>query len=220
MYDARNPPQKTPLSHYIRTGQKIDGFRPDSYKSSKGITPAQVRLGIEKSISEPDRSLFRHYLGRSGQRFDMVSEGLLRYITGARVFRESRNEFLGQIQRDLLAEADKLCGQSQEDYILGREKPIKRFRKKFSNNRSIDFTSAFFSLGNSYIGMGANAYVEVNCITGGVSITGNINYEINDWYRDVFDFEDKIPGYQEFFGIAFEMVAHWSEAFDLSGRFR
>ncbi len=104
---------------------------------------------------------------------------------------------------------------------MGRAKAIKRFQKKFSDRRAIDFTSSFFSLGNSFIKMETTAYVEVNCINKGVSITGNISYEISDWFRDVTDIEDKIPGNQELpLGTAFKMVARWSQPFDLSGRFR
>jgi len=33
MYDANNIPARTPMSHYLRTGQKIGGFQPDSYRS-------------------------------------------------------------------------------------------------------------------------------------------------------------------------------------------
>ncbi len=151
----------------------------------------------------------------------MVSKGLLPYITRARVFHRTRERFLGQIRHDLLREAEKLCRLPQEDYIMGRAKSIKRFQKSYSDRQSIDFTSAFFELGDSNIEMDVTADVTVNCITRGVSITGNINYEINDWFRDVTDFKDKIPGYQELPGAAaFKMVAHWSERIDLSGRFR
>lgn len=31
LYQMYDKPQTLPLSHYLRTGQKIDGFRPDSY---------------------------------------------------------------------------------------------------------------------------------------------------------------------------------------------
>ncbi|VAW03651.1 hypothetical protein MNBD_ALPHA01-2094 [hydrothermal vent metagenome] len=65
------------------------------------------------------------------------------------------------------------------------------------------------------------ADVEVNCITNGVSISGNISYGINDWFRDVTDFEDKIPGNQELpLGTPFKIVANWSRPVSLSGRFR
>lgn len=104
---------------------------------------------------------------------------------------------------------------------MGRAKSIKKFQKRFSDKQAIDFTSAFFSLGNSFMEMELVADVEVNCITKGVSISGNISYGINDWFRDVTDLEDKIPGYQELpGGTPFKMVAHWSRPVRLSGRFQ
>ena len=102
------------------------------------------------------------------------------YITRASVFQRVRDGFLGQIQRDLLREAEKLCGLFLGDDNIGRAKSIKRFQKRFSHRQVIDFTSAFFALGNSYLDMALVADVEVNCITRAVAITGNIRYEIND----------------------------------------
>lgn len=33
MYDTNNTPARTQMSHYLRTGQRTDGFQPDSYSS-------------------------------------------------------------------------------------------------------------------------------------------------------------------------------------------
>lgn len=119
MYDQNNMPARTRMSHYLRTGQKIDGFQPDSYKSSKGLSREKITLIINKGLREPDRTLVYHYFFSRGQTFDLVNRGLLPFITGARVFQKTRDRFLGQIQRDLLREAKKLCGLSQEDYNYG-----------------------------------------------------------------------------------------------------
>ncbi|VAV88840.1 hypothetical protein MNBD_ALPHA02-79 [hydrothermal vent metagenome] len=220
MYNQNNRPARTQFNHYLRTGRILPTEHFEEHKSLKGLSLEQIILGISKGIREPGRKLLFHYFRRRGQTFDLVANGLLRYIIGARVFREARDRFLGDIKRDLMREADRFCDRSQADYIMDRAEPVKLFQKKFFDQRAIDFTSSFFSLGNSFIAMDVTANVEVNCITKGITISGNISYEINDWFRDVTDIEDKISGNQELpFGTAFKMVARWSDAFDLSGRF-
>ena len=221
MFDQNNMPARTPMSHYLRTGRVLYEYDAIEGKQLRSeVLRRAISLYVISKWGKPNELLVDHYFFSSGK-VDLVAKGLLPYITRARVFQRVRDRFLRQVQRDLLREAGKICKLSQEDYILGREKSVKRFQKKFSDKQSIDFTSAFFSLGNSYIDMSVNAYAEVNCITGGVSISGNITYEIDDWFRDALDLHDKIPGYQELpGGTAFKMVAHWSRPISLSGRFR
>ena len=58
MFDQNNIPARTPMSHYLRTGQKIDGFRPDSYKSANRSTVRStltVRDSRERIILEGGR---------------------------------------------------------------------------------------------------------------------------------------------------------------------
>ena len=146
MYDSRNKPQRTLMSHYLRTGQKIGVFEPDSYKSEKGLSRANIILMIKKGLSEPDRSLAFHYFLSSGT-FDLVRKGLLPYITRSRVFQRAKDKFFEQVEHDLLREAAKLCDRSLDDYLTGRKKSTKRFHKKFSVGQRINFTNDFFHWG-------------------------------------------------------------------------
>ncbi len=53
MYYQNNMPARTRMSHYLRTGQKIDGFQPDSYKSpvkSVAKVTRTVRNNQEKIV--------------------------------------------------------------------------------------------------------------------------------------------------------------------------
>lgn len=223
MYDQNNLlPKTTVVSHYLRTGQIISELDIQEAKQF-GLNPLRHALGlyIRRKYGAPNDVLTDHYFFSSGQTFDLVARGLLPYIKRASAFQRTTNRFFELVQRDLVHDAGKLCNQPLKDYISGHAKSTKRFRKKFSDKPSINFTSEFFSLGDSYVELNLSADVKVNCITGGVEITGKISYRINDWFRDAIDIRDAIPGYQEYpFGTAYKMVAHWSQSISLSGRFR
>lgn len=220
MHNQNNFPKTTALSHYLRTGRIISDL---NVLEGKKLELRDLRIAlfvyVKYKWGKPNDVLVDHYFFSSGT-LDLVGRGLLSYVTRTRVFQEASKRFLEQVQSDLLYEADKLCGRSQEDYIMGREKFIKRFKKSFSDKQSINFTNEFFSLGDSLIEMKIFADVDVNCITRGVSITGKITYKINDWFRDALDIEDAVPGYQEYpLGKAYKIVADWSQPIGLSGRF-
>lgn len=65
-------PQKTPLSHYLRTGHKIDGFRPDSYADHDlcdmcGGTVYNLDIkGIRSERNSRYQALFQNYEAAKG----------------------------------------------------------------------------------------------------------------------------------------------------------
>jgi len=204
---------KKTFEHYLRTGQRILPAESSIPQHKKDKNRESLRRFIIATFGRPHEKLVDHYFYQNGQTYNLVSQGLLKYITRSRAFKRAKSRFIKDIRLTLKEEARKRCEKQPANANL-------KFNKRFKDRTPIDFTLEFFSLGNSYLNIEASSSVDVNCHLREANLTAKLSFKINDEFIDAADFFDLREGNQEFEGgTPFKMVAHWSETYQTAEPF-
>lgn len=214
MYDTKNAPTRTRVSHYLRTGILLSA---EHFVSQKSDQSAYIENDFLSHKSWTTRDFLDHYATGNGRTVNLANIGLLDRFRNTRSVRRAIESFKAKQIRLAKLKAVTVCRKLERTEAT-KTQVIFSDRDRTTTNVTQD--GPLLSVGGSTFTRSAQCALDVDCVKKTFRLEGLLKFSIDDKFVDAIDLFNKIPGNQDLpFSKPYKIIANWSDTFNWRGQF-